>query len=598
MKKIFATIAIAAALCATSCSEDFLEVLPEANYTGETYYTSDDAVLKALQPLYGRAWWGFNYRGTLGIGSYRANDAWNPYNSPEFSRFQTTALTDEVLRTWSSLYTVISMSNSILKDVTENCGEDVSEDIREQAKGTAHLMRATAYFYLVRTWGPCIIILDNDAAVANPQMPLNPEEDVFKQIVKDLYSAIDCLPETSSDGYVNKYAAEGLLAKVLLARSGWNGGSRDQDDLNECVRLCEDVIDNGPFSLLPDYQDLFKYENFHQTTINNECMMAMLWADPLTGGWGETNVLYSDLCSTYMCEDVMCWGGVTASIDMVDMYNECKSDKRWDAIFFFPGQTTDWMHKNSGGFTYEKNWMQVKKYCVGNASDVGGHLQQMESPLNTYIMRYADLLMIHAEASLGNNSALTGGRGLDSWNAVLTRAGKPVVGSLTFEDILRERRIEFCMEYCNWFDMVSWYQWKPEYMIGYFNKSQHRGIILHEDDMHMLSDGTMNYTPVNYLYWDQRENEGQGESVKIWKYDMDDDYNNLGLNPFYSLDQYMSGYWPNYDIDGNPIGDDEDRGIYVPVNVTSANIFLPYPEADVLQNPYLSQDPVPYDFGE
>lgn len=24
------------------------------------------------------------------------------------------------------------------------------------------------------------------------------------------------------------------------------------------------------------------------------------------------------------------------------------------------------------------------------------------------------------------------------------------------------------MEYCNWYDMVSWYHWKPDYMLNYF----------------------------------------------------------------------------------------------------------------------------------
>ena len=45
---------------------------------------------------------------------------------------------------------------------------------------------------------------------------------------------------------------------------------------------------------------------------------------------------------------------------------------------------------------------------------------------------------------------------------------------VTFEDIIRERRVEFSMEYCNWYDMVSWYHWKPDYMLNYF-QNQHRG---------------------------------------------------------------------------------------------------------------------------
>ncbi|MDE7148571.1 MAG: RagB/SusD family nutrient uptake outer membrane protein, partial [Duncaniella sp.] len=47
------------------CSDDFLEIYPESNYTGESFYSSDEAVLKAGEPLYNRAWFNFNRRAIL-----------------------------------------------------------------------------------------------------------------------------------------------------------------------------------------------------------------------------------------------------------------------------------------------------------------------------------------------------------------------------------------------------------------------------------------------------------------------------------------------------------------------------------------------------
>ena len=549
---------VALVLSLAGCSKSFLEVYPDSNYTGDSYYTSDEAVLKAIQPLYNRAWWGYNYRCGLGIGSYRANDAWNPYNAPEFTRFQTTALTDEVLRAWSSLYTVVTMSNALIRDITGKCGEGVSEDVKNLAIGTAYTMRAASYFYMVRIWGPVILIEDNDAAVNNPHLPLNPTEDVFKFIIRDLYKAMEYLPEKAVDGYTGKYAAEGLLAKVLLARSGWNGGTRDAADLQECIRLCEDVIDHGPYSLMEDYEDLFKYQHNN----NKETMIAMEWADPLVGGWWEVNSTYSDLASTNYTDDVMVWGGITASVDMIQLYNINKAaDKRWKGNFFTPGDLYDYMWTDTGGFTFENDWMQVKKGVVGRKCDVDGHLAMMASPLNTYILRYADVLLTHAEACLGNNATLSSGRGLDSYNAVLARAGLPAARSVTFEDIIINRRIEFCMEYCNWYDMVSWYMWKPDYMLDYFNNKQYRGITIHDGGVQKLDDGMLIYLPVNYTDADGNE---------IWS-----------DNPAFSLTDYMTNY-----------------SDYVPVKVTPVNIFIPYPETDVLQNPKLSEAPVPYDFGE
>lgn len=548
----------------TGCSDDFLEIYPDGNYTGESYYASDDAVLKAGEPLYNRAWFNFNRRAILGIGSYRANDAWNPYNSQEFARFQTTALTPEVVQAWSSLHLVVTMSNSIIKDLTNNCGSEVSDEVRDRVLGEAYLMRGTSYFYMVRIWGASILFEDNDEVVLNPQRPLNPEEDVFKFIIRDMRKAVTLLPETSANGRVSKYAAEGMLAKVLLAHSGWNrGGQRDQAELDECIALCEDVIDNSGATLMDDYAELFRYQN------NNNCesLFAMQWADPLLGGWGERNALLSDLSFSDVC-DVNCWGNnLQPSIDMIEFFNQgVIGEERWFATFFTEDAYYPYIKSQHGGYTYNKKWLQLKKGVVGCKEDNDNKLASMASPLNTYILRLADVYLTHAEACLGNNSELTGGRGLDSFNAVRRRAGVATFPGVTFEQIMRERRVEFCMEYCNWFDMVSWYRWKPQEMLRYFNDTQHRGYEIQNNGVERINlpDGRFKLN-----YWLTNYKDSAGEEV--WRLNPDGTDN------------------PAWDITAFRAHD---------IILTDVNIFMPYPEADVLQNPFLSKNPQPYDFGD
>ena len=161
-KNIFLASAIASlTLTMSSCGDDFLERTPSNSYTAETFYSSDDAVLKAVEPLYNRAWFNFNRRALIGMGSYRANDAWNPYVSAEFARFQLTGLTEDLGLAWSALYVVVSMSNSILSDIPAYATDDVSQSVKDLAMGEAYLMRATAYFYLLRGWGDVILYEDN-----------------------------------------------------------------------------------------------------------------------------------------------------------------------------------------------------------------------------------------------------------------------------------------------------------------------------------------------------------------------------------------------------------------------------------------------------
>ena len=548
----------------TSCSEDFLEIYPESNYTGESYYTSNDAVLKAGEPLYNRAWFNFNRRAILGIGSYRANDGWNPYAAQEFARFQTTALTPEVVQAWSSLHLVVTMSNSIIKDLTRNCGPDVSDEVKNKVLGEAYLMRGTSYFYMVRIWGPSILFENNDEVVVAPHRPLNPEEDVFKFIIRDMRKAIEYLPVTSSNGRVSKYAAKGMLAKVLLAHSGWNrGGQRDENELKECAALCEDVIDNSGAVLMEDYAELFRYQNNN----NPESLFAMQWADPLLGGWGERNALLSDLSFSDVC-DVNCWGNnLQPSVDMIEYFNQgVVGEKRWFATFFTEDVYYPYIKSQHGGYTYNKKWLQVKKGVVGCKEDNDNKIASMASPLNTYILRLADVYLTHAEACLGNKAVLSEGRGLDSFNAIRRRAGVPTFPEVTFDQIMRERRIEFCMEYCNWFDMVSWYRWQPEKMLNYFNIEQHRGYETQNNGVERINlpDGR-----IKLNYWLTNYTNSKGE--KVWRYNPDGSDN------------------PEWDILSFRQHD---------IILTPANIFMPYPEADVLQNPYLSMDPQPYDFSD
>ena len=574
MKKIvyILTVGVAFILMATSCAKDFLERVPQSNYTGESFYTSDEAVLKACEPLYNRAWFNFNRRAMWYIGSLRANDAWNPYMGAEYARFQTTALSDEVIQAWSSLYTVVTMSNSIIYDLQNNVGSDVTEAVKNQALGEAFLMRGAAYFYMVRIWGDVILFENNNEVVLDPLRPLNPEKDVLKFIIRDFTSASELLPERGSNGRPSRYAAMGMKAKALLARSGWdNGGTRDEADLAECIRLCEEVIDKGGYSLI-NYEDLFK----PQHNDNAETLLAMKWASPLSGGWGEMNAILSDISFSDVC-DVNCWGGnLSPSLDMVMLYNQEPKDKiRLKATFFYEDAYYDYIKSASGGYTYDKKWLQVKKGVVGSKEDVGGELASMASPLNTYIMRYADVLLVHAEASLGNSTSLTGGRGLESLNMVRGRAGLDPKTSVTFEDIMGERRKEFAMEYCNWYDFFTWYRWKPEYMLDFLNNKQYRNVEYRKDDVEINDDGTIRIHPYDY-------NDAQGN-----RHYTDGLYDKNG--------NLIQGVSDGYVFDIFGLMEEND---VVRITVTDVNIFLPYPESEVLQNPLLNESPQPYDFGE
>lgn len=578
----------------TGCGDDFLDQKPTGSYSGETYYSSDEAVTKGVEPLYNRAWFDFNRRALVGMGSYRANEAFNPYVSQEFAYFQVTGLTADLSLAWSSLYNVVTMSNSTLENLKNNCSDDVTESVKNAAEGECYLMRGWAYFYLLRGWGDNILFSENQTMVSKPIRPLNPEADVLKFIIRDFTKADSLLPETGTDHHPSKYVAKAALAKALLAKSGWSetdkgDHNRDQATLNKVVALCDEVINSGQYSLMSDYADLFKAQN----NDNSETLLAMRWADPNYGQWGEMNALYSDLAFPEVTSDVNVWGGsLTATPQMIDYYNEDPADTiRRNATFFTPNSYYSYLHKSEGGYTYKHNWMQLKKGVLGNKEDVTPcGLEQMASPLNTYIQRYADVYLMKAEALLGNDETTTNPEALAAINAVRARAGVKPYTSLDLNKIIRERMIEFCMEYFNWWDLVTYYRWKPQTMLNFFNNIQHRGLQLREGDVIKNSDNTLSYRCIPYgqntwyigaetedghIYWndflatsetDNTPVAGRGTKVSYT-------YNFSDL-----VNEYVSGYQP--------------------ITLDEGNIFMPYPESDVIQNHYLNEAPQAYDFND
>ncbi len=586
MRKVNITISavlMMVALMVTSCGDDFLDRTPKHGYVAGNYYSTDDAVIKALEPLYNYAWSGYNERGIVGMGSFRANDAWSPYLQGEFARFTITGLTTEIVNAWSSIYMVVSMANQVINDMDTYTTSDVSEAVKNQARGEAMLMRGTAYFYLLRGWGEVVLYEDNVDITSRPVRPLATEESVLKFIVRDFERAAELLPERGVNFHPSRYVAKALLAKALLAQSGWNKGQRDEATLNRVVSLCDEVINCGQYKLLDNYENLFR----PQFNDNEETLLAMRWADPLLGEYASSNNLISDLAWSDVT-DVNCWGGsLHASVDMINYYNEEPADSfRLRGTFFTPGRYYSYIWSEKGGYTYKTNWMQCKKGVVGTKADCDGHLAQQASPLNTYIMRLADVYLIKAEALLGNSSSTTDARALAAFNATRLRAKLPPKSSFTFEDLIRERRIEFCMEYCNWYDMVTWYRWKPQYMLDFFNYKQHRAFMLNSGDVLMNEDHTLSYRCVfpgtnnwyffdneGHCYWSDclRASESDNTVVKTAK----------------------QGYTYNLDSLANARGAD-----YAPIVLSEANIFMPYPEADVIQNSYFNQPPQEYDFSK
>lgn len=550
---IIGTIACTALLTGASCSESFLDKTPEGEYTESNFYDSDKAVYASTAPLYNRAWFDYNNRGATVLGSARSNDIYSPYNWPEYVLFTVTALEDNLSEIWRGMFSVVTMANATIDNINSKCTENVSEDAKKHCIAEARLMRGWAYYLAMHVWGPVVLFEHNQTLVDNPVRPLNYEEDVFRFVIDDLTYAAENLPESPYEtGRATCWSAKAMLSKVYLSRSGWDRQERDSRDLELSKQFALDVINNSGATLMEDYHDLFKYRHNN----NKESLLQLQWYKTASLDWYVCNTNISDLCGdSKMIGGVMCWSALQASPDMLLQYKYRTSNgkEKWekirrDATFCTPGAHYDYLCISDGGYTYDGESTMIKKGVPGGPNDDNdGYVAMMVSPLNTYVIRLADVYLTYAEACLGNQETY-GGEGIEYFNKVRIRAGIEPLDLITFEDIIRERRVEFSMEMINWYSFMSWYHWKPEYILKYLN-NQYRG----------------------YTYDGIIVGENNELSFKC----SEDDWKTYVETPYGKLVQ------PEI----------------IP-SITRNNINLPYPEADVIQNPFLKEEPQHYTFSE
>lgn len=475
------------------CSEDFLDRPPMDSITIDNFYKTTAQVDAATGLLYGWPWFTLNDKAHWTIGDSRGGNDWTSDGQmAQFFTFSVTSSNAHLGEAWVSLWMVVAHANGLINDLPSRVGADVPQAVVDRAIAEAYFMRAAAYFYLVRLWGPVPIIENNSEIVFDSKIPKNRIEDVYTLIIRDLEKAIDHLPPSYSgahQGRVTSWAAKGMLAKVCLAYSGYNqSGSRNQEYLNKARDLAGDVVRNSGLNLLPNYADLFKLEHNN----NQESLFAWQWVSCMAWGTQNTNQAYLAASGTLTGAGDG-WGGWKGpSVDLQREYEP--GDARRKPTFMVNGDFYPELRRAQGGYTHviteqepRPTMSNVKKYVIGSADDNGGpgSVCFMSTGQNTYILRLADVYLIYAEAILGNSASTSDGEALFAFNAVRTRAGLPTKSSVTWEDIRRERRLELAYEADYWYDLVRWHYWNPQAAVEHIS-NQERGNYYYDTDLGAL----------------------------------------------------------------------------------------------------------------
>jgi len=422
-----------------SCSDEFLDAPSENQLTPADLPEGITAFDGIAESLYFKPWFTFNDKFLIAVGDMYAGNAFTFDGAyAQFKEAQVTSQNPILTEGYVSLFSVIDQSNNLMSLVEERKSE-LPEASYKNAIAISRFMRANAYFYLVRTFG-AVPIISKAGSAAQPKRNL--VEDVYKFIKQDLQYAVENLPATSlKKGYVTNIAAMGILAKVHLTLK----------EYAECASLTKEIM-GKQYSLIQEYGNMFSSP---ENNNSKESMFALQWKAIATE-WGtqNTNQAYIVPGETGITGGGDGWGVYLPSISLQAGF-EPKDTRKKNTIMtdgdFYPE-----LLKNSGGFTYKKilssTGANFRKYIVGSAAE-RNDVFFMRTSQNTIILRYSDVLLMHAEAILAGASSTTEISALDAFNQVRTRAGLPTKTVLTRDELFNERRVEFALEGQYFFDL-------------------------------------------------------------------------------------------------------------------------------------------------
>ncbi len=329
---------------------------------------------------------------------------------------------------WRGIYNGIELSNKTIYYM-----DHLNIAKKNQYKGEAKFLRAVYYFNLVRLYGDVPIYkydINDTYEVHISKYIRRPKAEVYAYIESDLTDAIALLPSkenySGNDiGRASKGAALGLMAKVKLYQQKWQ----------EVIDYANQITGYG---LAPSYADMFKKEGennieslfeIQSTSSDGSDFTGIMQYTQVqgargTGGWG--------------------WGFNTPSANLVNSYES--SDVRKNATIIFRGTTL--YDGRLVPNTVENPRYNYKAYN-------SGHPELDQSDVNIRVLRYAEVLLMKAEALNELNQPLLA---RDYVNQIRLRANLLPVNYTSQLDIRlairKERKFELAMEHDRWFDII------------------------------------------------------------------------------------------------------------------------------------------------
>ena len=510
MKKIvYSVLAVAALFITASCDQSRLDIPQKGVDAYETFYKTDADAEAALTAAYAR----FATRITGQDGSSIYTDhkaalnncgddmyaAGSNYGDNDFmaqlDEFRLDSGNQVVDHFYSNLFQVNYACNLVIDNFKDGLPEGGPTATTKRAVAEARVLRAYVYFLLTSFWNtpPFIDHVISDGLPYNsdkdPDNPMS-HDDLYKWIASECEAAAADLDERKStadkDGAVKvtKGFAWALQGKALLFVKDYAGAKA----------ALKKVIDSGKYALVPGNR---YWENFHIEGDANEekvfetniefnsgvsawggmiqrstWMEANIWSWRVDHFAAAPHLVYQGGADGWGGLGVPQWFGdeffandghsprFDATLKHIDdaVYGMEYSDAVMDGDKKVNDMTLEEKKASKAigiadvkdGLYGQSFWLPFKQLVRG--SDCGAYGNNVRLN-NGVIMRYAEVLLLYAEACLqsGDNS-----QGAWAVNQIRQRAGLTELGSVDMNILKKEKSYELWLEGSRWLDILRW----------------------------------------------------------------------------------------------------------------------------------------------
>ena len=379
---------------------------------------------------------------------------------------------NDVSRVWEVMYQNVAKANNIIKLVPDM---NLDGSFKNQALGTALFFRGFSMLWMVPYYGDDtnggIPIITAEIDSPRPSHVLQN----YDQIIEDFRAAGEILPYYSQlpadqIGLPHKAAAWAYAARAALYASMYDAKYYDV-----VIEMCDKVMNMtgaDKRSLYVDSSDKSKsFANLWRKEQNHssEYIFSLEGSNTngaryhgvsfVNAGWGFYNT----------------WGYYTPSLELYKAFEE--GDTRRDATILSPGQHIQFMGRDilfagyspDGSVTsissrttaHVSAGMVLRKFMspweTGSYSEVSNLRDKLWNSLNCCLMRYADVMLMKAEALIWTKGE-GDGEAKELLNDIRERAGLPRNSQATKAQLQNERRCELAFEFqpSRFVDVIRW----------------------------------------------------------------------------------------------------------------------------------------------